>query len=114
MADEEEADKLIDKEEKRVADEKAKKPEIPGIGHNGPANVSGARLKSFLERIERLEAEKKALSDDIKDVYSETKSVGFDAKIIRKIVSLRKMNPEKRREERELLDLYLSAMGIVE
>ncbi|MDE1151278.1 MAG: DUF2312 domain-containing protein [Micavibrio sp.] len=76
--------------------------------------VSGARLKSFIERVERLEEEKKSLAEDIKDVYGEAKATGFDAKIMRKIVSLRKSNLEKRREEQELLDLYMSAIGMVE
>lgn len=79
-----------------------------------PANVSGARLKSYLERIERLEEEKKALAEDIRDVYGEAKALGFEPKIIRKIVSLRKTNLEKRREEQELLELYMSAIGMTE
>ncbi len=78
------------------------------------AEVSGKRLKSFIERVERLEEEKKALAEDIRDVYSEAKSVGFEPKIMRKIVSLRKTNLEKRREEQELLDLYMSAIGMAE
>ena len=81
-------------------------------GANG--NVSGARLKSFIERIERLEEEKKALAEDVRDVYGEAKATGFDPKIMRKIVSLRKTNLEKRREEQELLDLYMSALGMAE
>jgi len=76
--------------------------------------VSGKRLQSFIERVERLEEEKKVLSEDIKDVYGEAKATGFDAKIIRKIVSLRKTNLEKRREEQELLDLYMCAIGMAE
>ncbi|MDI1228634.1 MAG: DUF2312 domain-containing protein [bacterium] len=79
-----------------------------------PTNVSGQRLKSFLERVERLEEEKKALAEDIRDVYSEAKSLGFEVKIMRKIVSLRKTNVEKRREEAELLDLYMAAIGMAE
>lgn len=74
--------------------------------------VAGQRLKSFIERIERLEEEKTALSEDIKEVYGEAKGVGFDGKTLRKLVSLRKMEPEKRREEDELLDLYKSAIGM--
>lgn len=76
--------------------------------------VTGERIKSFIERIERLEEEKKALAEDIKDVYGEAKALGFEAKIIRKIVSLRKTNLEKRREEAELLDIYMSAIGMEE
>jgi len=75
--------------------------------------VAGQRLQGFLDRIERLEEEKKALSEDIKEVYAEAKAVGFDAKVMRKIISLRKMDHEKRREEEELLDLYKSAIGMV-
>lgn len=74
--------------------------------------VAGARLKSFIERVERLEEEKKALSEDIKEILAEAKGAGFDAKTIRKIVSLRKMEPEKRTEEDELLVLYMSAIGM--
>jgi len=74
--------------------------------------VAGKRLKSFLERIERLEEEKSALADDIKEVYAEAKGVGFEAKIMRRIIKLRKMDIEKRREEDELLNLYMSAIGM--
>jgi uncharacterized protein (UPF0335 family) len=91
----------------------------PGPGHNSgdkpegdePANVSGARLKSFLERIERLEEEKKGLSEDIKDVYGEAKATGFEPKIMKKILRLKGMNLEKRREEEELTKLYAAAIG---
>ncbi len=74
--------------------------------------VSGERLKSFIERIERLEEEKANLMEDIREVYGEAKSVGFDAKIMRKVVSLRRMDSDKRREEEEILDLYLVAVGL--
>ncbi len=76
--------------------------------------IAGERLKSFIERIERMEEEKKALMEDIKDIYAEAKSVGFEPKIIRKMVSIRKMELEKRREESELLELYMSAIGMQE
>lgn len=76
--------------------------------------VSGTRLRAFIERVERLEEEKKATAEDIRDVYSEAKATGFEPKIMRKIVSLRKSNLEKRREEQELLDLYMSAIGMAE
>ena len=75
--------------------------------------VAGARLKSFIERLECLEEEKSALAEDIKDVMAEAKGIGFDTKTIRKIIRLRKMEPEKRREEDELLTLYLSAVGMM-
>lgn len=75
--------------------------------------VAGARLKAFIERIERLEEEKAGLAQDIKDVYSEAKGTGFDVKILRKIIRLRKMDAEKRREEEELVELYKAAIGLV-
>lgn len=111
------ADELIEAEEKRVADHKAEKPELPGVGHNSGetadvGGVSGVRLKSFIERVERLNEEKSAIAEDVKDVYGEAKATGFDPKIMRKIVSLRKSNLEKRREENELLELYCAAIGM--
>lgn len=81
-------------------------------GASDVGGVAGARLKSFLERIERLEGEKAALMEDIKEVYAEAKGTGFDVKTMRKIISLRKMDNDKRRESEELLDLYKSAIGM--
>lgn len=75
-------------------------------------NVTGARLMAFIDRLERLEEEKTALSEDIKEVYGEAKATGFDVKTMRKIIRLRKMDLEKRREEDELLDLYKAAIGM--
>jgi uncharacterized protein (UPF0335 family) len=74
--------------------------------------VAGQRLKSFIERIERLEEEKNALSDDIKEVFAEAKGVGFDVKIMRKLLRLRKMDQEKRAEEQSLLETYAVAIGM--
>lgn len=74
--------------------------------------VAGERLKSFLDRIERLEEEKQALADDIKDIYLEIKSVGFHVPTMRNIIKLRKMDESKRREADELLDLYRAAIGL--
>jgi len=74
--------------------------------------VSSDRLRSFIMRIEKLEESKATMAEDIKDVYAEAKSTGFDIKTIRKIVSLRKIEVEKRREQEELLDLYKSAIGM--
>lgn len=78
-------------------------------GNGGSADD---RLRLLIERIERLEEEKKGLNDDIKDVYSEGKSAGYDAKIMKMIVRLRKMKPNDRREMDAILDLYKSALGI--
>jgi uncharacterized protein (UPF0335 family) len=69
------------------------------------------RLKSLIERIERLEEDKTAVMADLKEVYSEAKGEGFDTKIVRKVVRLRKQDKAKRQEEEALVDLYLSAIG---
>ncbi len=74
---------------------------------------SAARLKSFIERIERLEEEKAATAADIKEVYAEAKGTGFDIKIMRQVVRLRKMESDARREQEELLDLYQRALGMI-
>ena len=70
------------------------------------------RLRLLIERIERLEEEKKGIGDDIKDVYLEAKAVGYDVKIMRQIVRLRKMQPDDRKEMEAILDLYKAALGI--
>jgi uncharacterized protein (UPF0335 family) len=77
------------------------------------SDVDAGHLRAFIERIEKLEEEKKAIADDIKDVYDEAKATGYDVKVMRKIVSIRKQDRDKRREEEEILDLYLSALGMV-
>ncbi len=74
--------------------------------------VAGDRLKSFIERIERLEEEKRALAEDVKEIYSEAKGAGFDVKIIRQIVRIRKMDEDDRDEAEALLDTYLRAIGM--
>jgi uncharacterized protein (UPF0335 family) len=74
--------------------------------------IAAEALRQFIERIERLEEEKATLSADIKDVYTQAKSQGFDTKIIRKIVSLRKMDDHEREEIDQLLDLYKAAIGM--
>lgn len=76
------------------------------------SGVSGERLRSFIKRIEKLNEDKTAIGEDLKEVYSEAKGTGFDVKIIRKIIQLRKMEIEKRRESDELLELYKSAIGM--
>lgn len=77
-------------------------------------NPTGERLLRFIERIERLEEEKKAIGDDIKEVYQEARVNGFDTKAIREIVKLRKKTPDKREEERAILDTYLHAIGMLD
>ena len=78
----------------------------------GQGEVAGQRLKAFIERIERLEEEKKSVSEDIRDIYGEAKAAGFEVKIIRKLIKLRGMETQKRREEEEILELYKSAIGL--
>ena len=73
--------------------------------------VAAERLRSFIERVERLEEEKAQLGHDIREVYAEAKGEGYDAKVLRKIVALRKKDPQQRREEEELLEIYLAAIG---
>jgi uncharacterized protein (UPF0335 family) len=75
--------------------------------------VSAGQLKSIVERIERLEEEKKAVAEQVREVYAEAKANGFDARTLRKVVSLRKRTTEERQEEEALLDLYLSALGML-
>ncbi len=74
--------------------------------------IAADRLRSFIERIERLEEEKAALSGDIREVYAEAKGTGFDTKIMRQIVRLRKMDESSRQEQDELLELYRRAIGM--
>ena len=82
----------------------------PGVGHN---SIDNGQLKAFIERVERMEEEKKAIADDIKEVYAEAKGNGYDVKIMRKIVSIRRLDENKRREEEEILDLYMHSLGMV-
>jgi uncharacterized protein (UPF0335 family) len=81
---------------------------------NEPVEIgdnSRAQLRGFVERVERLEEDKAAVADDIKEVYAEAKAFGYDTKIIRKVIALRKMDPAERAEQQALLDLYLEATG---
>jgi len=80
---------------------------MPDVG-----GVAGEQLKSFIERIERLEEEKRALSGDIKEVYAEAKDTGFEPKVMRQIIKIRKMDKEELDEEESLLDLYKAALGM--
>jgi len=75
--------------------------------------VAAGQLRALIERIERLEEEKKTLADDIKDVYAEAKGNGFDTKAIRTIIRLRKQDQAERQEAETILDLYKAALGMV-
>ena len=82
-------------------------PDDPDVG-----GIAVDRLRSIIERVERLEEEKKALSNDIKDIFSEAKSAGFDVKALRKLISLRKMEAQEREELDGILDVYMRALGM--
>ncbi|GAC1340809.1 MAG: DUF2312 domain-containing protein [Acetobacteraceae bacterium] len=81
-------------------------PETPTGG------IAADRLRSLIERIERLEEERKALGSDIKDIYAEAKSAGFDVKVLRQLISMRKREPSEIEEHESLLDLYRRALGM--
>lgn len=77
-------------------------------GHNSADD----RLRLLIERVERMEEEKKGVAEDIRDVYAEAKAVGYDPKIMRKIVALRKLAPDDRREQQLILETYANALGL--
>ena len=76
------------------------------------SQVAGDQLRSIIDRIERLELEKKTIADDISDVYAEAKGNGFDTKVLRKVVALRKQDQNERQEQEAILDLYLQCLGM--
>lgn len=81
--------------------------------NDAPANFAKDQLKSLIERIERLEEEKAALAADIREIYAEAKSMGFDTKMLRQVVSIRKLDQTERQEQQAVLDLYLHALDMV-
>lgn len=85
------------------------RPNSPDSDAHG---VARDQLRSFIERIERLEEEKKTIQDDIKDVYGEAKSTGFDTKILKEVIRLRKQDADERAERQAILDTYLFALGM--
>ena len=88
--------------------------EMAGHNSNDPAvgGIAADRLRSIIERAERLEEERKALAGDIKDIFTEAKSAGFNVKVIRQIIRLRKQEPADVEEEETLLDIYKRALGL--
>jgi len=78
-----------------------------------PAQFAKDQLKTIIERIEKLEEGKKSFADDIRDVYAEAKGNGFDVKALRRIVALRKLDVDERREQQEIVDTYLTALGML-
>ena len=81
------------------------------IEKSGAKTVAAERLRSFIERVERLEEEKSVIAGAVKEVYAEAKGEGYDTKTLRQVVRLRKMDRAERQEREALLDLYLSALG---
>lgn len=81
-------------------------------GHNS-SGEAGDQLRTFIERIERMEEEKAAVAADIKEIYAEAKGNGFDTKILRQVIRIRKQDVNERLEQEALLDLYMSALGMV-
>ena len=75
-------------------------------------SVAQDQIRAFIERIERMEEEKKAIADDIKEIYAEAKGNGFDTKVLRQIVRIRKQDASERMEQEALLDLYMAALGM--
>jgi uncharacterized protein (UPF0335 family) len=78
------------------------------------ARIAKDQLKAFVERIERLEEEKKVIADDIRDVYGEAKGNGYDVKALRTVVRLRKQDTDERKEQEAILEVYLQALGMLE
>jgi len=83
----------------------------PANSDAGDDSIQGDHLKSIVERIERLEEEKKTIADDIKEVYAEAKGNGYDVKVLRMVIRIRKRDANERAEEEAILDLYLQAVG---
>ena len=90
----------------------AQKPNAKPDDQPETGGIAADRLRSLIERIERLEEERKALGSDIKDIYSEAKSAGFDVKVIRQIIRIRKQEPADVEEQESLLDVYRRALGM--
>ncbi len=84
----------------------------PGATDSAVGGIAADRLRSIIERVERLEEERKALGSDIKDIFAEAKSAGFDVKVIRQIIRIRKQEPADVEEQETLLDIYRRALGM--
>jgi uncharacterized protein (UPF0335 family) len=97
----------VDEQEAKASRDRQEKDPDPEVG-----GIAVDRLRSIIERVERLEEERKALAGDIKDIFAEAKSAGFDVKVIRAIISLRKKEPAEVEEQETLLDLYRRALGM--
>ena len=91
---------------------------MPEMGHNKPpvvdvgGGIAAERLRSLVERVERLEEERRAINSDIKDIYAEAKSAGFDVKVLRQLIRIRRQDAAEVEEQETLLDVYRRALGI--
>lgn len=94
-----------------ASDRTVKKSDNKSSSRGDDDLTTGDQLKSIVQRIERLEEEKKTIADDIKEVYSEAKANGYDTKVLRKLISIRRRNQDEVKEEEAILDLYLQAVG---
>ena len=95
-----------------MADQQENEHPFADDAKGGDTKATDDRLRLLIERIERLEEEKQGIADDIKDVYAEAKAVGYDTKIMRQIIRLRKMKPDERSEQETILDTYKAALGM--
>lgn len=90
---------------------------MSGAGHNSGVDAHGIardQLRAFVQRIERLDEEAKALNDDRKDVYGEAKGCGFDVKILKRIIAIRRQDRDQRLEEEAILETYMQALGMID
>ena len=86
--------------------------QVPADDRAAPGGIAADRLRSIIERVERLEEERRALGSDIKDIFAEAKSAGFDVKVIRQIIRIRRQEPAEVEEQETLLDVYRRALGM--
>lgn len=85
------------------------------LGHNSTVHgIARDQLRAFVERLERVDEEIKCLNDDKRDIYGEAKSMGFDTKILKRVIAIRRQDPQQRMEEDLILDTYLHALGMIE
>lgn len=103
---------MTDKTKSRGKSPKTGGPPRPDQDTSHVGGVAGDRLKQYIERVERLEEESAGIREGIRDIYAEAKSAGFETKVMRQIVKLRKMDHQKRMEMEELVELYKSAIGL--
>src|SRR3954452_10897278 len=101
-----------EREDSRMALDVAGKPQSGSGDETKVGGIAADRLRSLVERIERLDEERKALASDIKDIYAEAKSAGFDVKVLRQLISIRRKEPAEVEEQDTLLDLYKQALGM--